>query len=159
MPPPLDPAKREQIAQAIRDGGTRNAIARDHDVSPSTVTMIAKQERIDGAFDRSATAPAREAAIADAKNRRANLRVALANDMARLREQLWEPARIHNFNKDGEHTSVLLDEPTFGDKRALTQSIKALGDTMLALEKADSGGGVEEAAGLIRDLVESIRGG
>jgi transposase-like protein len=66
MPAPLDPAKRQAIADAIRAGGHRNAIARTHGVSPSTVTGIAKQEGIDGAFDRAATKKATEAARVDA---------------------------------------------------------------------------------------------
>lgn len=61
MPAALDPHKRAAIAQAIRDGGTRNAIARQHDVSPATVTLIAQQDGITDAFNREGTKRATEA--------------------------------------------------------------------------------------------------
>jgi transposase-like protein len=46
MPAPLDPAKRAAITADIRAGGGRNAIARKHDVGPSTV-KVEKLERLD----------------------------------------------------------------------------------------------------------------
>lgn len=160
MPPPLDPAKRQAIAQAIRDGGTRNAIARQHDVSPSTVSNIATQEGIDGAFDRTATKRATEAKNADVAARRAELKKLLVDDAHRLRTQLWLPCVMHNFGgKDNTHNSIELPQPTFEQQRNIMTSVGIAVDKVAALEKLDMGGGVEEAAGLIRDLVDSIRGG
>lgn len=78
MPAPLDPEKRDAIAQAIRDGGKRNEIARQHDVSASTVTKIARELETDEgltAFDRSATKKASEAIRADQEHDRLRLAV------------------------------------------------------------------------------------
>lgn len=85
MPPPLDPDKRAAILQAIRAGGrSRGAIARDHDVSPSTVTNIAKAAGLNTAFDRAQTKKATEAAQVDHKARL----VALASRAAGVSENV-----------------------------------------------------------------------
>jgi transposase-like protein len=160
MPPPLDPDKREAIAQAIRDGGKRNEVARQFEVSPSTVTTIAKNEGIDGAFDRTATKRATEARNADTSARRAALKGLLVEDAHRLRAQLWQPCVMHNFGgKDNTHNSIELPQPTFEQQRNIMTSVGIAVQRVADLEKLDMGGGVEEAAGLIRDLVDSIRGG
>lgn len=160
MPPPLDPDKRQAIAQAIRDGGKRNEVARHFQVSPSTVTTIAKNEGIDGAFDRTATKRATEARNADTSSRRAALKGLLVEDAHRLRAQLWEPCVMHNFGgKDNTHNSIELPQPTFEQQRNIMTSVGIAVQRVADLEKLDMGGGVEEAAGLIRDLVDSIRGG
>lgn len=160
MPPPLDPDKRAAIAQAIRGGGRRNEVARAHGVSPSTVTTIAKHEGIDGAFDRTATKRATEARNADVAAERARLKQLLVSDAHRLRELLWKPCTVYKFGgKDNTLNSVDLAEPDFEGKRNLMTSVGIAVDKVAALEKLDMGGGVEEAAGLIRDLVDSIRGG
>lgn len=160
MPQPLDPNKRQAIADAIRAGGKRNQVARDHDVSPSTVTGIARTEGIEHAFDRSATKRATEARSADVAARRVQLKALLVEDAHRLRRLLWEPCTIYKFGgKDNTLNSVDLDAPDFEGKRNLMTSVGIAVDKVAALEKIDMGGGVEEAAGLIRDLVDSIRGG
>ena len=68
VPAPLSPEKREAIADAIREGKPRNAIAREHEVSGSTVTKIGKELEANGdapAFDRSQTKKASEARVVD----------------------------------------------------------------------------------------------
>lgn len=161
MPAPLDPAKRAAIAEAIRDGGKgRNEIARDHGVSASTVGKIAEAEGIDGAFDRAQTKRATEARNADVAARRAELKKLLVEDAHRLRAQLWAPCVMHNFGgKDNTHNSIDLPQPTFEQQRNIMTSVGIAVQRVADLEKLDMGGGVEEAAGLIRDLVDSIRGG
>lgn len=73
MPPPLDPQLRAAIAEAIKAGGKRNEIAREHGVSPSTVSKIARDDGLTSAFDRTQTKNATEAARADNAARRAQL--------------------------------------------------------------------------------------
>lgn len=46
MPAPLPLERRQAIAEDIRAGIGRNAIARKHQVSPSTVTGIARDEQL-----------------------------------------------------------------------------------------------------------------
>jgi transposase-like protein len=160
VPPPLDPDKRAAIADAIRDGGRRNEIARQFEVSPSTVTNIATQEGLTDAFDRTATKRATEAKNADVAARRAELKKLLVEDAHRLRAQLWEPCRMHSFGgKENSYNFVDLEQPTFEQQRNIMTSVGIAVQRVADLEKLDMGGGVEEAAGLIRDLVDSIRGG
>lgn len=160
MPAPLHPDIRAAIITAIKSGATRNAIARDHHVSGATVTKIAKDEGLAGAFDRSATKRATEARSADVAARRVELKGLLIEDAHRLRRQLWEPCRIYKFGgKDNTLNSVDLDEPDFEGKRNLMTSIGIAVQRVADLEKIDAGGGMEEASGLIRDLVDAIRGG
>ena len=65
MPPRMAPDKRAAILAAIRAGGPRNQIARDHSVSSSTVTRIARENGLTDAFDRSQTKKATEAKLVD----------------------------------------------------------------------------------------------
>lgn len=96
MPAPLDPDKRAAIIAAIKGGNTRNGIARMLGVAQGTVTLIAQQEGIDDAFDRSASERATEAARLDMAAWRANFAKRLA-----LRADLLEDAF------DGQQTSVM----------------------------------------------------
>src|SRR5690606_29394390 len=65
LPAPIPDHKRQAILADIKAGKARNAIAREHGVSPSTVTNIAKSAGMTDAFDRSQTKRATEAAQAD----------------------------------------------------------------------------------------------
>lgn len=160
MPAPLDPDQRAAIADAIREGGHRNAIAREHGVSPSTVTKIAKDEGLTDAFDRSATKRATAARVADSDASRADLKARLLEDAHRLRRQLWEPCEVLHFGgKENTLNRVDLDRPTFEQQRNIMTSVGIAVDKIEKLERLDAGGGLDEATGLIRDLVDAIRGG
>lgn len=161
MPRPLDPDKRAAIEQDIREGGkTRNQIARDHDVSGSTVSKIAKHlEATTGevAFERSQTKKASEAKEADARLERARLRELLLEDAHRLREQLWRPCVMHNFGgKDNTHNSIKLDQPTFEQQKQIMTSVGIAVDKIIRLDDQDTG--AEKAAALLDQLVTGLRG-
>jgi transposase len=163
MPKPLDPAKRTQIEQAIRDGKSRNAIARQFDVSGSTVTKIGREleqqpdEPLVAAFDRTATKRATEARQVDQAAQRADLRQKLLDDAHRLRTQLWEPCTMYNFGgKDNTLNSVSLDQPTFEQQRNIMTSVGIAVDKIVRLDTLDDGA-EKEAGNLIRSLVDDIR--
>jgi transposase-like protein len=70
VPAPLDPAVREAIEAAIREGEGARAIARAHGVAQSTVSRIGRQLEKNGtlespAFDRSKAKCATAARVAD----------------------------------------------------------------------------------------------
>lgn len=158
MSAPLDPDKRAAIADAIRAGGARNAIAREHGVSGSTVTGIAKAEGLDGAFDRASTKTATEARQADVAASQSRLKVRLLEEAHRTLTQLREPCELLHFGgKENTLNRVELERPTFEQQRNIMITVGIAVDKIVALERLAAGGGVEEAAGLIRDLVESIR--
>lgn len=158
MPPPLDPDKRAAIAQAIRDGGRRNEIARQHEVSPSTVTTIATAEGIDGAFDRTATKRATEAASVDLAAERVRLAGLLMADAFRLREKAWGKQQqiVVVPQKGGGATAELVEvDASAADFRNYFTSIGIIVDKIGVLTQSD--GAEKEAASLIRSLVDDIR--
>lgn len=89
MPPRLSDELRAAILADI-EAGKKSArqIARDHDVSVGTVSKIAKDERVDGAFERSQTKKAVQASTIDYAARRA----ALAGRQLTLAEKAVEHA-------------------------------------------------------------------
>lgn len=87
MPKPIPPHKRDAILTDIRaEEKPRNQIARDHHVSVGTVSNIAKDAGLTGAFDRSNTKKATEAKRADHQARL----VELASKAAWLAERALE---------------------------------------------------------------------
>lgn len=143
MPPPLDPAKREAIADAIRAGGTRNAIARDHDVSPSTVTGIAKTLEADEpgvvAFDRSATKTATAARSTDLAGRKAHLAELLMQDAFDLRGRIWDE-QVVGHTGSGEDREPVMALPGGRDVQAFMTAIGIAIDKVAALTRDDAQG-------------------
>lgn len=162
VPAALDPDRRASIEHAIRAGGTRNSIAREHHVSGSTVGKIAKELEAHGdltapPFDRAKTQRAREALDQDQAMERARLRGLLLQDAHRLRVQLWEPCMFHNFGgKDNTHNSIELPQPTFEQQRAIMATVGTAVDRIVRLDLG-SDAAEKEAASLIKGLVDDIR--
>lgn len=140
MPAPLDPDKRNAIADAIRAGGTRNQIARDHGVSGATVTSIAKTENLTDAFDRSATKEATAASVVDG----ALWRRETATRLRRLSGSVLESFE----SMTAEQWEKV--PPYF---RMLTFAIAV--DKVAELERSE--GADTEAAGLVRELMSGLR--
>lgn len=88
MPPRIDDERRAAIIADI-EAGTKSArqIAKDHEVSASTVSKIAADEHLDGAFERAQTKKAREALTEDIKAVRATLSAASLSDADALRRR------------------------------------------------------------------------
>lgn len=154
MPPPLDPDKRAAIADAIRGGGKRNEIAREHDVSPSTVTSIAKTEGIDDAFDRTATKTATAARSTDLAARRVELAGLLMDDAFRLRLRLWEE-HVVGWEGEGDDRVPIRALPGGRDVQSFMVAIGIAIDKVGVLTQSD--GAEKEASSLIRSLVDDIR--
>lgn len=147
-------AERARIIELIEAGDHGCAeIARQVGRAKATVSEIASAEGL--TFDRARTKAATEARQADVADRLSQLTSDLLDDAQRLRAQMWEPAKVWNFNKDGDYTEVVHPEPTFADKRNIAVSAAVLVDKVLAIRKTEQG--PSEAAGLIVALVESIR--
>lgn len=153
MPAPLNPEHRARITQAIREGGQRNTIAREHNVSGSTVSGIAKAEGIH--FDRSQTRHARVALAEDYASRRAQLREDLLADAIKVRQRFWKPCTVFKFGgKDNTLNSIDLPEPDFEGQRHIATTVGTLVDKLAVLERveADSTRG-QQAAGLLDGIV------
>lgn len=158
MPAPLDPAKREAIADSIRQGaGTASCrgIAAEHGVSPSTVRTIAKEINLPDAFARAQTKNATRAAVADAASRRAALATRMLDLAERIADRATEPYTVIVATKDDVYREQL-DEPPLDQVR---QAMTALGiaiDKHVALIRFDTkdNGGSEAARSLVDALVD-----
>lgn len=137
---PVDPQTRERIVELGRIGAptwTRNAIAKEVGVSPSTVSRICAAADPPVTFDRSATAAATEARQADLKDLRGDLSRALLDDVAKIRERFWAPmARSHVAFGEVTRWESPADP---SELRNLAIAAGVLIDKHIALVRIDSG--------------------
>jgi predicted transcriptional regulator len=70
---PVEADVRARIIELVEAGFSRNAVARELKLSPSTVSKVAAECDPPLTFDRSASAAAVAAKVADAKARRAEI--------------------------------------------------------------------------------------
>lgn len=156
MPAPLDPEKRALIEQDIRDGLTRNEIARKHGVSGATVTKIGKKVEATGglpAFDRSQTKQATAAAQTDLAARRADLAVRLMNRAFELEKRLDEE-RIVGWTGRGEDREPIREKPGGRDSQGFMVAIGIAVDKIGVLTAAE---GTDAASTLIGGIFETLR--
>lgn len=155
MPAPLTQDQQTTILALHAAGHTRNQIAREANVSPSSVTKICRAAGL--GFDRTATAKATQAKVVDAKARRADLAMLLLEDAHRLRAQLWQPARLVNFGgKDNTLAETTLDEPLFGDKRNIMNAVAIAVQRHESLVKMDADNGVQAAESMLQKLIDGV---
>jgi hypothetical protein len=150
LPAPLDPAKREAIEADITAGKSRNQIARDHEVSGSTVTRIAQGiaerngHRSDD-FDRSKTVNATRARKFDSAAARAQLVADLYGDAQRFRARGWdEYTQIVSGPLGAELVTTKL--PPLRDQQSAYTALAICVDKAAKLEAIDAGDGAEGLA-------------
>lgn len=158
MPAPIPDTTRAAILNDIQTGEKgRNAIARDHDVSPDTVSNIADAAGILDAFARTNTENATRARQSDLAARRAVIAEMLLDDIQRLRDRAWEPYEIVTSSQQGaEITTLAL--PPLRDTQAAYTSIAVALDKHLALVRhdGDTGSDLESARSLLGDLGRAL---
>jgi IS30 family transposase len=153
MPDPLPEDVVQRIRELAAAGTARNEIARQVGCSPATVTRYAPA----GSFDRSSTAAAVQAHKIDAAAVRAKLALDLLSDAARLREQIWQPAKIYNFGgKDNTYNDKDVDEPPADVKRTLMLAANTALTAHLRLVDHDSDGGTEQAKGVLEKFMDAV---
>lgn len=138
MPAPLSDEQRAAVLEtARRPGATRNAVARQVGVSPSTVSRICADDGID--FDRTQTEIAVRARIVDLKAARVGLATDLLDDVAVAR------GRMHAAE----------DARSFSD---MAKSVHYLASThvrLIAVDKDDSSG-TEAAKSMLGQLAVAL---
>ena len=142
MAKPLDPDKRAAILNDIRAGhkGAR-AISRDHGVSVSTVSKIAREEGCSEAFERSRTENATIARRTDAAALRAQLSERFLHESNALLDELHRDHTAFNFGgKDNTYAEHTLDAPPPAEKRNLIIAAATALDKHLAVERHDGKG-------------------
>lgn len=156
MPPRIDDATRTAIEADIRTGKkSRNQIARDHNVAPSTVTRVAQGAGLTGAFDRSNTKRATEARETDNRARRAQLAADLLDDAQRLRQRAWSTYTQHVATRTSVEV-VTLDLPPLAEVRNAYTALGIAVDKSLALERVDSDDGADAARSMLARLGDAL---
>lgn len=131
---PVDDKTRERIRKLAAEGLSRNAIARECKVSPSTVSRLLPA----GTFDRTATAAATEAKVQDLKAQRAELSRMAVSEIHRLFGLLDARHEVIHWDKEGVMHRGQIDRPTSGDVKNYATAIGILTDKHLALIRHDS---------------------
>lgn len=155
MRPRLSDDKRAAIREDIKAGKARSQIARDHDVSATTVTNIANEAGLAGVFDRKKTENATRARLIDLKALRTELSQDLMLDARELRKRAWEPYTYYIGTKDGAEM-VQLELPPLGEVRNVYTSIGIMVDKHVVLSKHDADNGADDAKSLLAGLGEAL---
>lgn len=156
MAKPLPDKKRAAILADIRAGEKgRNEIARDHDVSTSTVTNVAKGAGIETAFDRTATAKATRAREADCKALREQLKIDMLEDAQRLRQRAWAPYQVVVSTPQGADV-VTLEHPPLSEVRSAYTAIGIAIDKSIVLERHDTVDGAAGAKSMLANLADAL---
>lgn len=153
---------------------SRNAIARELEISGGTVSRIA--EEAGHSFDRSQTELALRIRQVDIAAMRADLAKAMLDEAWRSLEDMHSPAVMIQFetghpedvfNEDGIRTNTVyrpgefrehvLDEPTFSDKRNLMTIAGIAVSKAAELTRSVEGAGTVEAISFIDGLGDLLR--
>lgn len=153
---PLDDETRAAILEDIQAGEKScRGIARDHSVSRTTVSKIAKDASVAHAFERQKTEKATRARVADMASVRTTKAVVLLEDFDRLRERAWSPYQVVVGTKDGADI-VTLKLPPLRDAQAAYTSMAICIDKHLALVKHDANSGANEARSMLSAIAEAL---
>jgi hypothetical protein len=156
MAAPISARKRTAILKAIKAGGSSRAqIARDHKVSGSTVSKIAKEAGIEAPFDRAHTKTATQARVTDMAARRAKLAELLLQDAYALRERAWETYPVVNMTPDGPEITYL-PLPPARDTQALYTALGITVDKHVMIVKHDADPGTDSAKSMLADLGRAL---
>lgn len=152
MPPRTPDDVRDAILADIRAGQKScRQIARDHKISPATVSALAKAAHIPDAFERSHTKRASEARAFDAKAARAELIEQLYGDAQRFRQRAWDPYTTPVVAGNAV-TLVTLNQPPLRDQQAAYVALAVCVDKALVLEAKDDDQGAGAGRTMINDL-------
>jgi len=151
---PVEADVRARIIELIESGLSRNAVAREVKVSPSTVTKVAGECDPPLVFDRSMSAAAVAAQQADAKARRVSLQSSLTSKAEDFIASLDDEFLVFNFGgKDNAYEEHLLAAPPTSDILNLMKSTSLALKEARDLRKDDDDEGVGEAESLLMNLV------
>lgn len=154
-PAPLTDAERDRIRELHAAGRSCSAIAAELGRSRSTISKAARQLGL--TFDRAATKVATAAKVADARERRAALALALLDDAERLRAQLFAPTTLHSFG-GAEHTyrAQEIDQPQPREQRELMQATSTAVAASLRLDTHDADTSTDQVGSLLGALFDNL---
>lgn len=154
---PVDAPTRARVLDLHAAGRSRNAIARELNLSGSTVSRIVAEAG--RSFDRAETRAATVAAVDDARARRARLAADLLADAERLRAQLWAPITLGAFGgRDNTWNEVRLAEPPPAEKRTILAAVHSAIRDHIELVRVDAARAeVDQVRGVLGDIMDGIR--
>lgn len=154
MPKPLTEEKRQKILTLHAQGLSRNEIARQAGVSPSSVSKVCAAD--DRTFDRSQTKDATRAKQVDLAEARMNLAHRMdkaANDML---DMLDKPFTVFNFGgKDNTFASEVLTSVPVDARRTIITSSAIVFDKISRIVEKDNGG-LEQTVGVLDALAGNL---
>jgi transposase-like protein len=156
MPPRIDDDKRAEILNDIQAGVlSRNAIARKHGVASSTVAVIADENGIEDAFDRTKVENATRARTADMRARRALLAEGLLVDAELLRDRAWSKYPIAVTTMKGPEL-VELPAPPLDQIRNAYVAVGIALQRHMELVKHDADTGATEVKSMLGSLATGL---
>jgi len=158
MPARIPDDIRAAILADVRAGEKScRSIARDHRVSSSTVSALAREAGIDDAFERTNTKKAIEATHVDNKARRAALSARLIARAEKLERSMDEPHLLVKIGgKDNIYTGHLMARPDTAAIKDMMVSIGIAVDKHRVLELHDGDPGVDGAKSMLGALAAGL---
>jgi len=156
VPKPLADDIRAAILDDIRAGKlSARAIAKHHGVAPSTVSKLAADSGVAGAFERAQTVKATAARKADTDAKLAEQLAEMIDDVGRLRARIWGPYDQVASGREGAEV-VTLPMPPLRDVQAGYTSIGIILDKYWKRQDRTAGGGHDELREVLRNLGRSL---
>jgi IS30 family transposase len=157
MPKPVTDDERRRILDHLATGASCNATAKKFHRSPDTISRIAK--KAGHSFGHTNLARAHEARKSYGAEQRASTAARMHEEADRLLDQLHRPHLVWSFGgRDNEYNERLHDEPDVAAKYTMIRAAREAMRTVLDIDRHDNRqGDVDQAAGLIVDLVDGIR--
>ena len=154
----ISETERCKVAELHAQGKSRNAIAAELGRSGRTISKICAEHDPPLTFERTRTAAATAAKVADGRARRTQLQLDALESAGRLMSQMFAPAKVYSFGgKENDYNEVTHDEPPFRDKRDIATAVQALANTALKLAEYDKATGNEDEKSMLGDLFDQLR--
>jgi len=150
----VGPEDEDAVRELHGQGFSRNAIAREINRSPATVSKIAKGLGLE--FDRSSTKEATAAVVADAASRRTALVSEMIDKAAELVSQISGPYTAVFPDKEGNAVETPLARITPGAARDLCSAVSSLSASILRLSSVPASDGAAEARSMLGDLARAL---
>jgi hypothetical protein len=156
VPKALDPTIRTAIIEDIKAGKQRNQIARERNVSGSTVTKIAGEEGLTNAFDRTQTVNATRARGIDIAAARAVLIERMYGVAGRMLDRVESPyTQVVGGPMGAELVTTKL--PPLRDAQAGMSAAAIAIDKAARLEDRNGDARVDQARSLLGAMFEGLQ--
>ncbi|GAA1454152.1 hypothetical protein [Nocardiopsis tropica] len=149
--------QRASILEDIRAGGSCRGIAKDHGVSPGSVTNIAKKAGLSDAFERADTEKATRARTTDMAALRAEISEKYLRKASELLDQMDQPHLVFSFGgKENTYNEAVLERAPTGDLRNLMTASAVALDKHLKILATETDPGAATAASMLSGIADAL---